>query len=168
MRVKYRRSFDRRPELVAALNAQKQKLADLSAVEELRPEENLTPRRKITYKGKKWELMKKENRKKRANTILAVHQQEIENDLRLKTNKNAILSILSFERINVKPNQKLFDSLIAKFEKEDNAEAVTALRLGHKLAYGEGAKKWIDTTVRGITRRKAELEARQKLRDILE
>ncbi|GEM_PF-6112393 len=162
LKAKYRFGFNRRPELVTVLKAEKQKSMDLNQADQMHPEEIFNTRRKITYKGKKWELMKKENRKTRAKTIVGAHSQEIEGDPRLKNNKNAILSILSFERVSVKPNQKLFDSLMTKFQEEGNTEAAIALRLGRKLVFDEGMKKWVDSVVRGVNRRKAESEARQK------
>ncbi|VVC00718.1 Uncharacterised protein [uncultured archaeon] len=118
---------------------------DIRGVEFRHPLEAFDARRKIPYKGKKWELMKKENRKRRAKTILASHLKEFEADPRLKANRNAVSAILSYERIKVKPGKKLIDSLIEKFQKEGNDEAAEALRLGHKLVFAEKSKIWFDS-----------------------
>ncbi len=158
MRARHRLKFDSRPDLVAALKTERQKLANLQADELLRLKEAVNSRRKIPYKGKKWEHMKNENRKRRANNIINAHLKEIEKDPRLSANKNAIASILAFERIKIKPGEKLFDALIDKFETEGNKDAVNALCSAHKLVFEEISGKWADSARVKADRRIQELK----------
>ena len=144
IRATHEVAFNRLLELVAALAREQQKLTGFKWFGEIHQVEALNTRKKIPYKGKKWEYMKNLARKQRARTILTKYSKEIRADPRLAVNRNATGAILSYERIKI-GSRSLMDALLEKFEMEGNAEAVNALRQGHKLIFIKESGKWADS-----------------------